>query len=94
MVLLALADANYKFICVDVARNGRVDDGGVFRNSSLSTAIESNMPNIPLERIIVDEMEPLPYVIVADDAIPHRNDLMILISSLIYPQTKEFLFVV
>lgn len=66
MVLLALADANYKLICLDVAHNGRVDDGGVFRNSSLSAAIESNMPNIPLERIIVDEMEPLPYVIVAD----------------------------
>ena len=76
MVLLALVDANYKFIYVDVVCNGRVSVGRVFWNCSLSTTIESNMVSMPAERIIVDEMEPLPYVIVADDTSSLRNDLM------------------
>lgn len=73
IVLLALADASYKFIYVDVGCNGRVNDGGV---SSLSTTIESNISNMPLEKVIVDEMEPLSYVIVADDSFSLIIDLM------------------
>ena len=45
IVLLALVDANYKFIYVDIGCNGRISDGGVFRNSSLSTAIDENILN-------------------------------------------------
>ena len=76
IVLLVLVDANYKFIYVDVGCNGRVNDGGVFWNPSLSTTIESNIPNMLLEKIIVDEMEPLSYVIVADDSFSLIIDLM------------------
>ena len=47
VVLLAVVDANYRFLYVDVGCNGRVSDGGVFRNSSLNTAFERNSLNIP-----------------------------------------------
>ena len=36
IVLLGLVDADYKFIYIDVGCNGRISDGGVYRNSSLS----------------------------------------------------------
>uniref|UniRef100_A0A6P7GYA1 Nuclease HARBI1 n=1 Tax=Diabrotica virgifera virgifera TaxID=50390 RepID=A0A6P7GYA1_DIAVI len=39
LVLLALVDANYKFIYVDCGGNGRISDGGVYRNSSLYAAV-------------------------------------------------------
>lgn len=74
VVLLALADANYKFLYVDVGCNGRISDGGVFRNSSLSSAMENNLLNIPMPRYIGDVL--LPYVIVADDAFPLKENIM------------------
>ena len=39
IVLLAVVDADYKFLYVDVGCNGRISDDGVFRNSSLSNAL-------------------------------------------------------
>ena len=52
IVLLAVVDANYKFLYVDVGCNGRVSDG-VFKNSNLSAALEHNTCAIPSH-------EPLP----------------------------------
>ena len=71
IALLALVDANYKFIHVDIGCNGRISDGRVFRNSSLSTAIDENILNIPTPRKIGASV--LPYVIVADGAFPLKQ---------------------
>ena len=46
--LMALVDANYEFIYVDMGTNGRVSDGGVWRKCDLKTAIESGVLGIPL----------------------------------------------
>lgn len=43
IVLLALADANYKLIHVDVGCKGRISDGGVFNRCTLYNAIENNI---------------------------------------------------
>ena len=76
IVLLALVDANYKFIYVDVGCNGRISDGGVFRNSTLSTALEENLVCVPKARIMDDGNTELPYVVVADDAFPLKVNIM------------------
>ena len=76
VVLLALVDANYKFIYVDVGCNGRISDGGVYRNSSLSKAIENCLLGIPPDRIIAEGMDALPHVILIDDAFPLTINLM------------------
>ena len=57
VALLALVDANYKFIYVDVGCNGRISDGDVYRNSSLSNAIENCLLGIPPDRIIAERMD-------------------------------------
>ena len=74
LVLLAIVDANYKFLYVDVGCNGRISDGGVFRNSSFSTAMERNVLGIPPPRMVGSTV--LPYVIVGDDAFPLKENLM------------------
>lgn len=63
IVLMALVDHDYCFTYFDIGCNGRVSDGGVFRNCSLSHALEKNFL-------------PKDHVIVADNAFPLKTYLM------------------
>ena len=74
-VLLALVNADYKFIFIDVGCNGRKSDGGVFCNSPFSKVLSRNTRSIPNTRYVEPGRE-LPYVIVADDAFPLKNHIM------------------
>ena len=74
-MLLTLVDADYKFTYLDIGCNGRISDGGVYRNSALSVALENNDLNLLKERK-VDESSVLPYVIVGDDAFPMKPYLI------------------
>ncbi|GFT37789.1 DDE Tnp4 domain-containing protein [Trichonephila clavipes] len=47
IVLLALVDANLKFLYVDVGTNGRVSDERVWGKSKLKQAIVNGDMNIP-----------------------------------------------
>ena len=68
IVLLAVVDADYKFLYVDIGCNGRVSDGGVFKNSALYAALDNKSLSIPSPKPIPGQNKPLPYMIVADDA--------------------------
>lgn len=68
IVLLALVDANYRFIYIDVGCKGRISDGGVFTRCSLYHAIENNTLGIPPPARLPGTSIEAPYVIVADDA--------------------------
>lgn len=50
IVLMALVDANYKFLFIDVGCKGRISDGGIFNRSSLNSALQNNSINIPPPR--------------------------------------------
>lgn len=41
IVLLALVDAHCRFIYIDVGCNGRISDGGVYKNSTLYKALNN-----------------------------------------------------
>lgn len=73
IVLLALVDADYKFLYVDIGCNGRVADGGVFKNSALFASLEGHDMNIPSPKPILSNQRPVPYIIVADDAFPLKK---------------------
>ena len=67
IVLMALVDASYRFIYVDIGCNGRVSDGGVFKNSTFYNEIEKTL-NIPQPSLLPGSTINAPYVIVADEA--------------------------
>ena len=76
IVLLAVVDANYKFTCVDVGCNGRISDGGVVKNSSLSRVLEENSLNLRSHTPLPGRSEPTPFLIVADDTFPLKNYIL------------------
>ena len=65
---MAIVDAYYKFVYVDIRCNGRVSDEGVFKNSSIYRALEDNQLNIPEPTTLPRSQHIMPYVLVADDA--------------------------
>ena len=76
VVLHGLVDADYKFIYIDVGCNGRISDGGVFRNATLSNALVENTLNIPNARCLPGGQERLPFVIEGDAAFPLKGHLI------------------
>ncbi|XP_068907626.1 putative nuclease HARBI1 [Tenebrio molitor] len=76
IVLMALVDADYNFLYVDVGCNGRISDGGVFSNSTLCTAIQKNTLNFPQATTFPQSAKSAPFVIVADDAFRLSTHIM------------------
>ena len=86
LVMLALVDFDYRFTFIDVGCQGRISDGGVFRNSSLCKAINTNTLSLPeaqpLPKSDLPEWQdyeddtPIPFVFVADDAFPLSEHCM------------------
>ena len=76
IVLMALVDANYEFIYVDVGTNGRVSDGGVWGNSTLCHSLKNSTAGLPPDTKLTDSNRTLPYVLVGDDAFPLQTYLM------------------
>ena len=76
IVLLAVVDASYSFIYVDVGTNGRISDGGVWDGCSLKSAVENGTLDIPPEENLPGTNIPVPHVFLADDAFPLKPYLM------------------
>lgn len=76
IVLLALVDAHYRFIIIDVGSYGRNSDGNVFAKSILGNAFENKKLDVPEDTPLEDNGEPMPYVIVADEAFALKPYLM------------------
>jgi len=73
IVLLALVDAHYKFIAVDIGGYGKNSDGGLFANSKLGKALEKNKLNVPKDNALPNTQNVMLYVIVGDEAFPLKK---------------------
>ena len=72
IILLAVVDASYKFIYVDVGKNG-----GVWNTCTLKDAIEKNLlNNVPPPCTLPESELHVPHMLIADDAFPHKPYLM------------------
>ena len=65
---LTIVNENRRFIYVDIGCNGRVSEGGVWSNSSLSELLmdESNPLNLPPSKPLPGRNIKSPYFILAD----------------------------
>uniref|UniRef100_A0A182RWH6 DDE Tnp4 domain-containing protein n=1 Tax=Anopheles funestus TaxID=62324 RepID=A0A182RWH6_ANOFN len=72
--LMAIVDANYNFMYVDVGGKGGISDGGIFRNSRIHALFENNELNIPEPKELrVPYGIKVPYMLVADKAFAFTN---------------------
>ncbi|XP_046811158.1 protein ANTAGONIST OF LIKE HETEROCHROMATIN PROTEIN 1-like [Lucilia cuprina] len=76
IVLMAVVDAEYNFLYVDVGCNGRVSDGGVFGNCSFQCALDNNDLNLPPPKPLPGRQASVPFVLVADDAFRMQKHLL------------------
>ncbi|XP_040203443.1 protein ANTAGONIST OF LIKE HETEROCHROMATIN PROTEIN 1-like [Rana temporaria] len=69
IVLLAVVDADYKFIYVDIGAFGSSADSGVFKHSKFGKKLASNELDLPDNQPLPGTEGPdMPFVFVADDA--------------------------
>lgn len=69
IVLFALVDANYNFIYVDLGCQGRISDGGVFKNTTLYKKLQNHALNIPNPCALqIPYVVRVPYMILGDKA--------------------------
>ena len=75
IVMLAVVDANYKFILVGVGSNGTACDAGVYAKSDISAALENGTLHIPHPRPLPGRINDVSYVLVGDEAFPLKTFL-------------------
>lgn len=76
VVLLAMFDANYNFIAVDIGAYGRNSDGGIWAHSNIGKAFESGNLSVPGPSSLPGTNTELPHVIVGDEAFPLKTYIM------------------
>ncbi|XP_072177059.1 uncharacterized protein [Diadema setosum] len=76
IVLMAVVDADYKFIYVNAGVNGAGSDGGVFAETDFREGLESDSLGLPPAEPLPGDQVPVTYFLLGDDAFPLRSWLM------------------
>ncbi|KAL4119015.1 hypothetical protein QTP88_011888 [Uroleucon formosanum] len=77
IVLIGVCDANYSFVAIDVGAYGKSSDSSIFKESLFYKKLINNSLNIPNPKPISTlNPEPMPYVIVGDEAFGLSENIM------------------
>lgn len=66
--LMAVCDSNYRFTFIDVGSNGKASNSSLVKHSMLFQKMQNNTLNIPNDRPVSINGDPLPFVFVGDEA--------------------------
>ena len=84
IVLMAVVDANYRFIFADVGCQGRISDSGVMRNTQFWSKLVNGHLKLPKPKPLLSLPSifhphsniPIPYFFAGDDAFPLETNIM------------------
>ncbi|GBM42044.1 hypothetical protein AVEN_89783-1, partial [Araneus ventricosus] len=76
IILLAVADADYKFSYVNIGGYGKDCDSNILQQTEFWTLLCTKKLNIPYPTPLPPEGIKVPYVFVADDAFPMQENIM------------------
>jgi len=72
VLLLAVVDADYKFMYADIGGLGHQSDCQLYNNSSLAYGIEHGHLNLPPSEPLPNQTKPFPFFFLGDDAFALR----------------------
>lgn len=73
---MAVCDANYKFILVDIEQFGSISDDGVWAHSDISHLLYNNLFDVPPKKELPNTLIAMEYVFVGDEAFPLKKYLL------------------
>jgi hypothetical protein len=76
VVLMALVDADYKFIWADVGGTGSASDAQIYNASELKECVEDGTIGFPDPDPIPNDYQDVPYFFIGDDAFALRPTMM------------------
>lgn len=77
IVLLAICDASYKFIVIDVGSYGKCSDSTIFKDSVFFKKLMDNKLNVPEpQQSFTGMSEPLPFVLLGDEGFGLSTNLL------------------
>lgn len=76
VVLMALVDADYKFIWADVGGTGSASDAQIYNDSELRECAEDGTLGFPDPEHIPNDYQDVPYYFIGDDAFALRPTMM------------------
>jgi len=76
IVVLAVADAQYKFLWAKIGATGSYSDSGIFNRCSLEPALSYGTIGFPDPDQLPNNDQNTPYFLVGDDAFPLRTYMM------------------
>ena len=76
IVILALVDADYKFLWGDVGSQGSASDCQIFNNGPLRAGLENGTLGFPDSEPLPNDDIPMPYFILVEDVLPLRSWLL------------------
>ncbi|KAM4053373.1 uncharacterized protein ACNLHF_006064 isoform 1-T1 [Anomaloglossus baeobatrachus] len=76
VILMAVADAHYQFVAIDVGAYGSTGDSRVLRSSQIGLQILQEGATLPAPRPLPGSTDPVPFVMVSDEAFPLLPNLL------------------
>ena len=76
IVLMAVADANYKFLFVDIGANGSCADSGIFKLTNIYKAVIDGTAGLPGPQPLAKDDSQVPHFFIGDDAFGLRSWMM------------------
>ena len=76
MILMALVDANYRFLWLDCGGLGSISDTQLSNESELKDCLEDGSIGFPAPYPLPSDDQPTPYFLLGDDAFGSRTYMM------------------